>query len=249
MAPPRIQRSLLLSGCLFALLAVLCWQVFASVKYHWNWRGIWEFRGSLLKGWGLTLLISAGALVGSGVLGLALTAGQRSGQPALRWLCRAYVEIIRGTPLLTQLLIGYYIVADAMGLESKILAGIVLLTCFEGAYMAEMLRGGVESIEKSQWEAAKAVGFDRWQTWRFVILPQALRRVLPGIAGQGASLIKDSSLLSVIGIREFALSVDLAVRQTSAPLEGYLPMAAAYLALTLPLSWLARNLERRWRRP
>ena len=225
---------------------LLCWQIFISLKYSWNWSGMWEQRALLMRGWWMTLGISAGALVGTLVFGLMLAAGQSSKEPVLRFLCRAYVELIRGTPLLTQLLLGYYVVANALHIDSKIWAGILLLTSFEGAYLAEIFRGGVASIEKGQWDAARALGFTPVQTWRWVILPQALRRVMPGLAGQSASLIKDSSLLSVLGLAEFAKQTDLAVSTTSAPLEGYLPMALGYLALTLPLSYLARRWERRW---
>lgn len=236
-------------GGLVVLLvfSLACWQVLVSLRYHWNWAGIWEHREILLGGWGLTIGISLGALVASIAFGLLLALGQESHQPVLRALCRGYVELIRGTPLLTQLLLGYYVVAAAFHLDNKVLAGILLLTSFEGAYMAEILRGGVASIEKTQWDAALALGFTRRQTWRWIILPQALRRVMPGMAGQCASLIKDSSLLSVLGITEFAKQTDVAVSTSSSPLEGYIPMALGYLALTLPLSWLARRWERSWR--
>ncbi len=240
-------RHLAAAAVLLALGSLLCWQIFATLRYQWNWSGVWADRQLLLKGWGVTVLLAAGAMVGSVLLGLLLAAGQRVKDPVIRWTCRGYVGLIRGTPLLTQLLIGYYIVANALQLDSKIVAGILLLTAFEAAYLAEILRGGVESIEKAQWDAARAVGFSRWQTWRHVILPQTLRRVLPGLAGVGASLVKDSSLLSVLGIQEFARRADMVASQHTAPLEAYLPMALSYLILTLPLTWLAGILERRWR--
>jgi len=240
-------RTLLIGSLVLLLLALASCQVLASLRYHWNWSGIWEQRELLLRGWGLTILISLGALAGTILFGLLLAIGQETREPVLRAVCRGYVELIRGTPLLTQLLLGYYVIAAAFHVDNKILAGIILLTSFEAAYMAEILRGGVASIERAQWDAARALGFDRKQTWRFVILPQALRRVLPGMAGQCASLVKDSSLLSVLGIAEFAKQTDVAVSTSSSPLEGYIPMAIGYLALTLPLSWLARKLEMKWR--
>ena len=199
----------------------------------------------MFRGWLLTIGIAAVALVGTFLLGLLLAAGQEMHEPVTRFISRTFVEIIRGTPLLTQLLLGYYIVASAFHLNDKVIAGILLLVVFESAYMAEILRGGVASIDRAQWDAARALGLTRAQTWWLVILPQALRRVLPGIAGQSASLVKDSSLLSVIGVTEFAKQTDLAVSNTSAPIEGYIPMAIGYLLLTLPLSWLARRWERR----
>ncbi len=244
--PHRILTSLLLGGLVLLGLLFLCWQIFTSLKYHWNWQGMWEQRALLVRGWWMTLGISAGALVGTFLFGLLLAAGQSTREPVTRLVCRTYVEIIRGTPLLTQLLLGYYVVGSALQIDNKIWAGILLLTSFEGAYLAEIFRGGVASIERGQWDAARALGFTPWQTWRWVILPQTMRRVLPGLAGQSASLIKDSSLLSVLGVAEFAKQTDLAVSTASAPLEGYLPMALGYLALTLPLSYLARRWERRW---
>lgn len=240
-------RTLLLGSLVLLVLALASWQVLASLRYQWNWAGMWEQREILFRGWGLTILISIGALFGTLIFGLVLAIGQETKEPICRAVCRSYVEIIRGTPLLTQLLLGYYVIASAFHVDNKIIAGIFLLTAFEAAYMAEILRGGVASIERSQWDAARALGLDRQQTWRFIILPQALRRVLPGMAGQCASLVKDSSLLSVLGIAEFAKQTDVAVSSTSSPLEGYLPMALGYLALTLPLSWLARRLEQKWK--
>ena len=240
-------RTLLIGSLVMLALGLACWQVLASLRYHWNWAGIWEQRELLLRGWALTIVISLGALIGTVIFGLLLALGQETKEPVLRTVCRGYVELIRGTPLLTQLLLGYYVIAAAFHIDNKILAGIILLTSFEAAYMAEIMRGGVASIERAQWDAARALGFDRRQTWRFVILPQAFRRVLPGMAGQCASLVKDSSLLSVLGVAEFAKQTDVAVSTSSSPLEGYIPMALGYLALTLPLSWLARKLEMKWR--
>ena len=240
-------RTLLIGSLVLLALGLASWQVLASLRYHWNWAGIWEQRELLLRGWGLTILISSGALVGTVLFGLLLAIGQETKIPVLGIVCRGYIELIRGTPLLTQLLLGYYVIAAAFHIDNKILAGIILLTSFEAAYMAEIMRGGVASIEQAQWDAARALGFDRRQTWRFVILPQAFRRVLPGMAGQCASLVKDSSLLSVLGVAEFAKQTDVAVSTSSSPLEGYIPMAIGYLALTLPLSWLARRLEMKWR--
>ncbi len=245
-AKAGVARSVVIGLLVLAALAFACWHILATLRYStWNWAGIWAQRELIFRGWLLTIGIAAGALVGTILLGLLLAAGQQVREPVTRFVSRAFVEVIRGTPLLTQLLLGYYIVASAFQLNDKVVAGILLLIVFESAYMAEILRGGVASIEKAQWDAAKALGLTRWQTWRLVILPQALRRVLPGIAGQSASLVKDSSLLSVIGVAEFAKQTDLAVSNTSAPLEGYIPMAIGYLLLTLPLSWLARRWEHR----
>jgi polar amino acid transport system permease protein len=153
---------------------------------------------------------------------------------------------LRGTPLLVQLLIGYYVIANALRINEPLLVGTLLLGFFEGAYLAEIFRGAVESIGASQRESARAVGFSVPQTYRYVIIPQAFRRALPGTTGQLVSLIKDSSLLSVIGIEELVQKVRILNAGNYTALEGYIPLAIAYLAVTLPLTWWARMLERRF---
>ncbi len=228
-------------------LSLITWALFATVRYQWRWDALWDYRFLIAHGWMMTMLISAGALVLSIALGLALMMGQRSPWIPVRLFSRGYVEIVRGTPLLVQLLIGYYIIANALHINQAVLVGIVLLASFEGAYLSEIFRGALESIGASQIEAARAVGFDRAQMYRYVIFPQALRRALPGTAGQMGALIKDSSLLSVISIEEVTQAVKMTNAQAYIALEGFIPLAVLYLALTLPLSWWARRLEARFK--
>lgn len=172
--------------------------------------------------------------------------GRRTLITPIRLFCTGLVELLRGSPLLVQLLIGYYIIASAMRVHEPILVGMILLGFFEGAYLAEIFRGAVESIGNSQRESARAVGFNKVQMYRYVIIPQAIRRALPGTTGQLVSLIKDSSLLSVIGIEELVQKVRLLNSSSYTALEGYIPLAAAYLIITLPLSWYANRLERKF---
>jgi polar amino acid transport system permease protein len=161
-------------------------------------------------------------------------------------LIHGVVEVVRGSPLLVQLLIGYYIIAEALHLGQPVLVGSLLLGAFHAAYLAEIFRGAIESIGASQREAARAVGLDTAQMYRFVIIPQALRRALPGTTGQMVSLLKDSSLLSVIGIEELVQKVRMLNSASYSALEGYLPLAVAYLVVTLPLAHLAKKLEGRF---
>jgi polar amino acid transport system permease protein len=155
--------------------------------------------------------------------------------------------VVRGTPLLVLILFLYYVVANGMGLQNRLVAGILILSLFGGAYLAEMIRAGIESIPASQLESARAIGFTPWQTYRIVIVPQALRQILPPLTGQFASLIKDSSLLSIIAIGEFTLAAQQVNSATYRTLESYLPLALGYLALTLPISLLSKFLEQRFR--
>lgn len=233
------------------LLAVACmalvYGVFAMVNYRWHWGSIWDCRVLIFKGWWLTVVVSVSAIVLTIITALALMIGQRSHLTPVRLFARGCVEMLRGTPLLVLLLLGYYGVANAFRVNTPLGVGVVILALFEGAYLAEIFRGAWESIGASQLEAARAVGFNRAQTWRHVIFPQAFRRALPGTAGQMVSLVKDSSLLSVIGVEEVTQMVRAANAQAYTALEGYVPLAILYLALTLPLSWWARRLEARFK--
>jgi len=237
------------------LLAGVCSLVFTKLSGRTDWSRLWEFRGLWFSGWWCTLIVSLGALVGSLIVGLLLMFGQRSPLPAVKWSCRFFLEFVRDTPLLVQLLVGYFVIfapflsrpLDNMGWNEKMVIGIILLSLFEGAYLGEIFRGGVESIPRTQWESARAVGFNRTQVYRHVIFPQAMRRVLPAVAGQFVSLIKDSSLLSIIGVQEFYYQARAYSTRAYSGLEAYIPLALGYLILTAPLVFLSFRLERRFR--
>lgn len=236
----------------FSLLGTL---VFQSLGQQWDWSKPWQYRETLFRGWVATLLLSIGALAGSLIVGLLLMLGQRSPLSAVKWTCRLFLEFVRDTPLLVQLLVGYFVIfapllsrnLNDLGWDDKLIIGVILLSLFEGAYLGEIFRGGVDSIPRAQWESARAVGLSRLQIYRHVIFPQALRRVLPAIAGQFVSLIKDSSLLSVIGVQEFAYQARVYTSQTYGGLEAYVPLAIGYLILTAPVAFLSHRLERRYR--
>jgi len=212
-----------------------------------GWESVWFYRDAFWKGWLLTIIISIFSLAGSLLIGLVAALARRSIILPLRSLALLYVEVIRGTPLLVQILVFYYVVANGMGLENRLVAGVIILSFFSGAYLAEMIRAGIEAIPSSQIESARSIGLTAFQSYRFVIAPQALRHILPPLAGQFASLIKDSSLLSIIGIGEFTLAAQQVNSATFRTLESYLPLAIGYLALTLPVSLLSKLLEKRLR--
>ncbi len=231
------------------LVALLVVGVFAfafrQLNYHWNWGGVFRYRHQFIVGWLNTVWISLAALGLSTAIGLVGALGQRSRFLPWRYLTQFYVETIRGTPLLVQILIFFYVVADAFRVENRYLVGILTLALFSGAYISEVIRAGLESVGKSQLESAMAIGLTRAQTFRYVVLPQALRQTLPPLAGQFVSLVKDSSLLSVIAISEFALNAQEVNTYTFSTLESYLLLAAGYLVVTLPISMWTRWLERR----
>ncbi|MDA9923405.1 amino acid ABC transporter permease [Verrucomicrobiales bacterium] len=226
--------------------ATFCFVFWVVASHDYQWDAIAPYKGNFISGWWTTLLISVIALVGSILIGALLTSGQLSPWKVPRILSRSFVEIIRGTPLLTQILIGYYLVAPAIGWDSRFGVGFLVLSCFSGAYLSEIFRGGVESIPSSQWLSAKAIGFTDAQTYRFVVIPQAIRRVLPASAGQFANLVKDSSLLFVISVHEFTMQAREVNANTYATFEAYLPLIFGYFILTFPISLLSRSLEKRF---
>jgi len=214
---------------------------------QWDWAPVAAYWRLFASGWGTTLGVSLAALAVSTLIGGCVALAQRSVFLPLRTLAEGYVELIRGTPLLAQIYILFYIVAEAVHLENRIIAGILMLSIFSGAYLAEVFRAGIDSIGRSQLESAMAIGLTRAQTYRFVILPQAARIVLPAMTGQCVSLIKDSSLLSIIGLNELTQSSRNVASYTFSNLESYVLLALGYLLLTLPISLATRRLEKRFR--
>jgi polar amino acid transport system permease protein len=254
---PRRQliANVLVALALVALAGWLFTAAFAMLGTRTDWSKAWEYRETLWRGWLVTLQISFAALLGSIFFGLLFMLGQRSPLVVVRWTCRAVLEFVRDTPLLVHLLFGYFVIFAPLisrplgehGFDDKLIIGVLLLSVFEGAYLGEILRGGVESIPRTQWESARAVGFSQFQVYRYVIFPQALRRVLPAMAGLFVSLIKDSSLLNVIGVAEYFYNTKNFISRSYAGLEGYVPLALGYLILTLPVAWLSHWLEKRFR--
>jgi polar amino acid transport system permease protein len=180
-------------------------------------------------------------------IGVVFALVRRSHFLPLRYFGQIYVELVRGTPLLVQILVFFYVVADAFHVENRYVVGVLILSFFSGAYISEVVRAGIESVSASQLESAKAIGLTRAQTYRYVIFPQALRLTLPPLVGQFVSLIKDSSLLSIIALNEFTQAARDVNSVTYSTLESYIPLAIGYLVLTLPISLWMRALEKKLR--
>jgi polar amino acid transport system permease protein len=212
-----------------------------------GWLAVGDYWHLFLRGWWGTIALASAALIVSTLFGLLLAFLRRSEWLPLRALATVHVELIRGTPLLSQILILYYGIFHLAGLENRLVASVLILSNFGGAYLSEIFRAGIESVGTSQLESARAIGLTGPQTYRYVIFPQALRVVLPAMAGQFASLIKDSSLLMIIGVEELTQNAQQVASFTFSSLESYTPLAAGYLILTLPISLASRWLEARSR--
>ncbi len=228
-------------------LSVVLFASFSALNYNWNWAAVFRYKAKFIDGWIMTLGISILSLVFSFLIGSISTLAARSRFLPLRYLANLYVELVRGTPLLVQIFFFFYVIADAAGIQNRYAIGIAIMSLFSGAYISEILRAGIDGVGRSQLLSAKAIGFSEFQTFRYVIAPQALRSSLPALAGQTANLIKDSSLLSVIAISEFTLNAQEVNANTYSSFESFFPLAIGYLILTLPIMRLSRNIENRLR--
>ena len=198
--------------------------------------------GPLAKGLLMTLEISFFSILIAIVIGVIAGLMRISPVYLFRQLTLAYVEIIRGTPLLVQIFILYFFFGTIFNM-GQIASGVAALAIFTGAYIAEIVRAGIQSIHKGQTEAARSLGLSYIQTMRYVILPQALRRTLPPMAGQFISLIKDSSLVSVIAITDLTKAGREVISATFSTFEVWFSVAVMYLVLTSSLSFLISRLE------
>lgn len=210
--------------------------------------------GLLIIGLWITLKLSVIATIAGVIIGVIGGIARISSNPALKWTTVVYVEIIRGSPLMVQILIWYFVfgtvindllAANGLGRLPAFWYGVASLACFAGAYVTEIVRAGIQSIHRGQTEAARSLGMSYAQSMRYIILPQALRRILPPLAGQFISLIKDSSLLGIIAIRELTKAAREVVTATLQPFEVYFLAAILYLVLTFSLSMLVQKLEKR----
>ena len=210
--------------------------------------------GLLIIGLWITLKLSVIATILGVIIGIIGGLTRVSSNPALKWVTIIYVEIIRGSPLMVQILIWYFVIGtvvndllatSGMGRLPAFWYGVASLACFAGAYVTEIVRAGIQSIHRGQTEAARSLGMSYGQSMLHIILPQALRRILPPLAGQFISLIKDSSLLGIIAIRELTKAAREAVSASLQPFEVYLLAAVLYLVLTFTLSMVVQRLEKR----
>ena len=229
-----------------ALVIALFWVSLGRINIMLDFRFFANFRVRVWKGFVMTLGLSAVSMGLSLLLGVLSAAGQSARFLPLRSLCTLYVRFIRGTPLIMQIYLFFYIVGTALGVDSRFVAGVVILSVFEGAYISEIIRGSLISMDESQLEAARAVGFSRRQTLTNVVLPQLVARTLPALTGQFASIIKDSSLLSIIAVTELTQSMKEISATNFRLFECYLFLGMLYLCLTLPVTFITKRLELRY---
>ncbi|MGI6638100.1 MAG: amino acid ABC transporter permease [Desulfobulbus sp.] len=258
-SPRTISKAATLRDSILFLLSLVAmlWLVLrgaGQMDYSWHWQRVPGYlftleegrfiAGPLLQGLGMTLAITSISMVVAGLIGLLTALLRLSASPVGRGLSRIYLEIIRNTPLLVQIFCFYFIMAPILDI-GRMTTAVLALSLFEGAYASEIFRAGILSIHRGQWEACHSLGLTRWQGYRHVILPQAIRRIMPPLTSQAISLIKDSSLVSTIAVYELTMQGRAIIADTYLSFEIWAVVACIYLVLTVSLSILANTLKRR----
>lgn len=208
--------------------------------------GIWEILQEhfvpFLNATGMTLKLTAVSLALAVVLGLMVAFLKLSRHRALNWVAHVYIAVIRGTPLIVQLMFLYFGITSIVVLSS-FWAGSLALAIHSGAYVAEIFRGTIQSIDKGQMEAARSLGVSHWKTMRLVILPQAFRRAVPPLGNQFIIGLKDSSLVAYLGVAELYGTALSAQAENFMPFETYMVAGLYYLVLVLIFTVLVQRLE------
>jgi polar amino acid transport system permease protein len=240
-----------------AVILAVIWLLYTGTRqlgYNWQWyrvpRYLFTFEngtftaGPLIQGLIVTFQISGLSLILSFFFGLTTALFRLSDSFMARLLARTYLELIRNTPLLVQLFFIYFVLGPVLDID-RFFSAVLALSLFEGAYASEIFRAGIVSIHQGQWEAAHSLGLRRFDTYRCIILPQALRRILPPLTSQGISLIKDSALVSTIAVYDLTMQAQAIIAETFLTFEIWFTIAAIYLMITVFLSIVVNFLEHR----
>lgn len=242
-----------------AVMSAIVWLLARGTEqlgYNWQWYQVPQylylieegelFAGPLMLGLVVTLEITFYGLILSMIIGLVTALLRLSDSFFARLLARGYLELIRNTPLLIQIFFLYFVLAPIFDLN-RVFAGILALSLFEGAYASEIFRAGILSIQKGQWEASHSLGLSTTNTYGHVILPQAIRRILPPLTSQAISLVKDSALVSTIAVYDLTMEGRAIISFTFLTFEIWFTIAAIYLVVTVFLSMVVKYLENRFK--
>ena len=214
----------------------------------WHWDYTFEIFPQLFNALGMTLFATLPAMLLAMLLGLLWTLLRHARIRGCTFLIEFVLEFIRGTPLLLQLYFFYYVLPDFGLMLPALLTGILALGLYYSAYLAEVYRAAISAIAQGQWDAARALNFSPWQTWRFIILPQALPPLIPVFANYWIAMFKDTPLLAAITVLELLQTAKLIGAETFRYLEPLTLVGVLFLAVSLGASAIARGLEKRYGR-
>jgi polar amino acid transport system permease protein len=214
--------------------------------YQWDFSFLWSYRWLFVNGTLVTLVFTVGIVVLGLAVGLLAGLCRLSRFAPLRWVAQGYVEVFRCTPVLVQLVWFYYALPILTGIEmSATTAAVLALSLYGGAFYSEIVRGGILSIEPGQTEAALALGMTPGQSMRRVVLPQALKRMVPPLMNQSIIQLKNTSLVSVLAVPDLLYQGQAVAHDSYRPLEIYTLVAVIYFLILFPLTLLVGRLERR----
>ena len=217
-----------------------------SGGYVWDFSFLWHYRGLILNGLAITIAYTIGTIFLGLLIGLVVGLLRLSGSRLISAPLVAYIELFRCTPLLVQVIWFYYALPVIVGLDIPAhVAAVLVLSLYTGAFYAEIIRGGVNSIERGQWDAARAIGMRRRQVMRHVILPQAVKRMIPPFMNQSIIQLKNTSLVSTIAVADLLYQGTIITAATYRPLEVYTMVAVIYFLVLFPLTLAAQQVERR----
>jgi polar amino acid transport system permease protein len=212
----------------------------------WDFGFLVRYTPLFIDGILITIAYTIGTIFLGLLLGLVIGIGRLSGMWIINAPLIAFVEAFRCTPLLVQMIWFYYALPKLAGIEmSKWTTATLVLSCYTAAFYAEIFRGGIVSIEAGQWDAARAIGLSRWNMMRLVILPQAIRRMVPPFMNQSIIQLKNTSLVSVITVPDLLYQGELITADTYKPMQVYTVVALVYFALLLPTTLAVQAYERR----
>lgn len=247
-------------GQFIVLIGAIAWVTYAgaaAMEYNWQWyrvdRYIYQIIdgefifGPLLRGLGVTFQLTGYSIVLTLAIGLVTALLRMSGSFSGRLLATVYLEAIRNTPLLVQLFIFYFVIAPIIGVD-RFWTGVLCLALFEGSFATEIIRAGLESVPRGQYEAADALGFNRFDRFRDIILPQAIPIILPPTTGLIINLVKHSALVSVIAVADMTTEGLNIISDTFMAFEIWFTVAGIYLIVTVSLSLFVSWLEYRMSR-
>ena len=217
-----------------------------GTRYAWDFSFLWSYRGLILAGLGVTIAYTIGTILLGLVVGLVAGLLRLSKNVLITAPLVAYVEVFRCTPLLVQIIWFYYALPVILGIDIPAnVAATLVLSLYTGAFYAEIIRGGVNSIERGQWDAARAIGMRRVQVMRHVILPQAIKRMIPPFMNQSIIQLKNTSLVSTIAVADLLYQGTIITVATYRPLEVYTMVAVIYFLVLFPLTLAAQQVEGR----
>lgn len=216
------------------------------MPYQWSFGFLWHYERLFVWGVQVTLAYTAGTIFLGLVLGLLIGMARLSKSRLVNWPLIGLIEAFRCTPLLVQIVWFYYALPVLLGIQiPAVVAATAVLTLYTAAFYAEIFRGGIVSIERGQWDAARALGLSPWAMMRLVILPQAIRRMLPPFINQSITQLKNTSLVSTIAVPDLLYQGQMITADTYRPLETYTVVAILYFAMLFPTTMFAQWYERR----